>query len=143
MFKYVKYILVVMVLGMGLIAFNQIVKADNEVVDVGENISFRQIDPEQAKQFMDSEANYVILDVRTKPEYEDGHIKNAISLPNEEISPDNKLLDELLSDKEQMILVYCRSGRRSTDASIKLAKMGYVNVYNFGGIVNWPYEIVK
>ena len=135
MFKYVKYILVVMVLGMGLIAFNQIVKADNEVVDVGENISFRQIDPEQAKQFMDSEANYVILDVRTKPEYEDGHIKNAISLPNEEISPDNKLLDELLS--------YCRSGRRATDASIKLAKMGYVNVYNFGGIVNWPYEIVK
>lgn len=108
MFKYVKYILVVMVLGMGLIAFNQIVKADNEVVDVGENISFRQIDPEQAKQFMDSEENYVILDVRTKPEYEDGHIKNAISLPNEEISPDNKLLQELLSDKEQMILVYCR-----------------------------------
>ncbi len=50
---------------------------------------------------------------------------------------------ELLSDKEQMILVYCRSGRRATDASIKLAKMGYVNVYNFGGIVNWPYEIVK
>ena len=81
MFKYVKYILVVMVLGMGLIAFNQIAKADNEVVDVGENISFRQIDPEQAKQFIDSEANYVILDVRTKPEYEDGHIKNAISLP--------------------------------------------------------------
>ena len=59
----------------GLIAFNQIAKADNEVVDVGENISFRQIDPEQAKQFMDSEENYVILDVRTKPEYEDGHIK--------------------------------------------------------------------
>ena len=63
MFKYVKYILVVMVLGMGLIAFNQIAKADNEVVDVGENISFRQIDPEQAKQFMDSEANYVILEL--------------------------------------------------------------------------------
>lgn len=85
----------------------------------------------------------MILDVRTKPEYEDGHIKNAISLPNEEISPDNKLLQELLSDKEQMILVYCRSGRRATDASIKLAKTGYVNVYNFGGIVNWSYEIVK
>ena len=54
-----------------------------------------------------------------------------------------EILQELLSDKEQMILVYCRSGRRATDASIKLAKMGYVNVYNFGGIVNWPYEIVK
>ena len=143
MFKYVKYILVVMVLGMGLIAFNQIAKADNEVVDVGENISFRQIDPEQAKQFMDSEENDVMLYVSKSVWCRPGNFKNAISLPNEEISPDNKLLQELLSDKEQMILVYCRSGRRATDASIKLAKMGYVNVYNFGGIVNWPYEIVK
>ena len=143
MFKYVKYMLMVMILGISFVTFQQIAKADNEVVNATQVPSFQKISPEYAKQFMDSEENYEILDVRTKPEYEDGHIKNAISLPNEEISPDNKLLQELLSDKEQMILVYCRSGRRATDASIKLAKMGYVNVYNFGGIVNWPYEIVK
>ena len=143
MFKYVKYMLMVMILGISFVTFQQIAQADNEVVNATQVPSFQKISPEYAKQFMDSEENYVILDVRTKPEYEDGHIKNAISLPNEKISPDNKLLQELLSDKEQMILVYCRSGRRATDASIKLAKMGYVNVYNFGGIVNWPYEIVK
>ena len=127
MFKYVKYILVVMVLSMGLIAFNQIAKADNEVVDVGENISFRQIDPEQAKQFMDSEENYVILDVRTKPEYEDGHIKNAISLPNEEISPDNKLLQELLSDNET---------EKFKESQLESVKIQQENYYEIRQIVN-------
>lgn len=138
-----KYLLVVMVLGIGLIAFNQIAKADNEVVTVDENVSFRQIDAKQAKELMDNEKNYIILDVRTKAEYEDGHIKNAISLPNEDIVDDNNLLKNILPDKKQMIFVYCRSGRRATDASIKLAKMGYTNIYNFGGIMNWSYEIVK
>lgn len=143
MFKYVKYMLMVMILGISFVTFQQIAQADNEVVNATQVPSFQKISPEYAKQLMDTEKNYIIIDVRTIEEYNEGHVKNAISLPNEEISPDNKLLQELLSDKEQMILVYCRSGRRATDASIKLAKMGYVNVYNFGGIVNWPYEIVK
>lgn len=96
------------------------------------------ITAEEAKTIMDSETGYVILDVRTKEEFDQGHIPDAILIPDYEIT---KKAEQMLPDKEQQILVYCRSGRRSKGASEALVKMGYTNVKEFGGIVDWPYEI--
>ena len=83
---------------------------------------------------------HVIVDVRRKDEYDAGHIPGAILIPNEEI---DKTRPEELPDLNQTILVYCRSGRRSKEASEKLAQMGYTNIYEFGGIITWPGETVK
>ena len=87
---------------------------------------------------METEEDYVILDVRTKEEYDEKHIKGAILVPNETIG-NEEILE--LPDKDQMILVYCRSGNRSKQASEKLAKLGYTNVYEFGGINSWTGEV--
>lgn len=101
---------------------------------------YEQITPSEAKNLMDSESDYVILDVRTQQEYDDGHIENAIVIPEYEI----KLkASEVLKDKNQLILVYCRSGRRSKLASQELANQGYTNVKEFGGIYEWQYGTVK
>ena len=81
-----------------------------------------------------------ILDVRREDEYKSGHIKNAVLVPNETIS--NEVLEEI-PNLEKTILVYCRSGKRSKDASMKLVDIGYKNIYDFGGIIDWPYEIEK
>lgn len=97
---------------------------------------YRQITPREAKEIMDTENDIVILDVRTEQEYASGHIKNAVCLPNEEILGE----PEILPDKGQKILVYCRSGNRSKQAAQKLADMGYGNVLEFGGILDWPYQ---
>ena len=109
----------------------------------GENVNpltYEQITAEQAKTIMDTEKDYVIIDARTEEEFAEGHIKNAILIPEYEIA--NRAEKELL-DKEQLILVYCRSGRRSKIASEELVKLGYTNVKEFGGIIDWPYEVVK
>ena len=100
---------------------------------------YRQITPETAQKIMETEKDYIIVDVRHDDEYYDGHIPGAVLITNEYI--EDKPLPEL-PDKDQMILVYCRSGRRSKDAARKLAAMGYTNVYEFGGIINWPGPIV-
>ena len=105
-----------------------------------EEVVFTSVSAEEAKQIMDSETGYMILDVRTKEEYESGHIINATLLPNEEIGED---VSDILPEKEQKILVYCRSGNRSKQASEKLVKLGYTNIIEFGGIADWPYEIEK
>lgn len=89
---------------------------------------------------MDSEEGCIILDVRTREEYDQGHIPGAILIPNTEIEA--KAAD-LLPDKEQLILVYCRSGRRSKLAAQSLADLGYTNIREFGGILDWPYEVVR
>lgn len=89
---------------------------------------------------MDSEEGCIILDVRTREEYDQGHIPGAILIPNTEIEA--KAAD-LLPDKEQLILVYCRSGRRSKLAAQSLADLGYTNIREFGGILDWPYEVVQ
>ena len=102
--------------------------------------TYEQITAEQAKTIMDTEKDYVIIDARTEEEFAEGHIKNAILIPEYEIA--NRAEKEL-PDKEQLILVYCRSGRRSKIASEELVKLGYTNVKEFGGIIDWPYEIVK
>ena len=102
--------------------------------------TYEQITAEQAKTIMDTEKGYVIIDARTEEEFAEGHIENAILIPEYEIA--NRAEKEL-PDKEQLILVYCRSGRRSKIASEELVKLGYTNVKEFGGIIDWPYEVVK
>lgn len=104
-----------------------------------ETAGYRQIGMQEAIQMMESEENYIILDVRTEQEYAAGHIPGAILIPNETIGAEEI---ELLPDKDQLILVYCRSGNRSKQASVKLVDLGYTNIVEFGGINSWPGEIV-
>lgn len=106
----------------------------------GKASTYEQITAEQAKTIMDTEKDYVIIDARTEDEFAEGHIENAILISEYEIA--NRAEKEL-PDKEQLILVYCRSGRRSKIASEELVKLGYTNVKEFGGIIDWPYEVVK
>ena len=87
---------------------------------------------------MDIEEDYIILDVRTQEEYDEKHIPGAVLVPNETIG---KGEIKELPDKDQMILVYCRSGNRSKQASGKLIQLGYTNVYEFGGINSWPGDV--
>ena len=95
------------------------------------------ITAEDAKQIIDSEEGYIILDVRTQEEYDEGHIPGAIVISHEKIADK---AEEVLTDKGQLILVYCRSGRRSKLAAEALVKLGYTNIKEFGGIIDWPYE---
>lgn len=104
------------------------------------SLNYEQISGEDAKKIMDTEADYVIVDARTQEEFDEGHIENAILIPEYEIS---ERAEKELPDKNQLILVYCRSGRRSKIASQALADLGYTNVKEFGGIIDWKYEIVK
>ena len=97
-----------------------------------------KISAEKAKEMIDG-GNVVIVDVRTQEEYAAGHIEGALLIPNESIST----APVELPDKDAVILVYCRSGNRSAQASRKLADLGYTKIYDFGGIVDWPYAIVK
>ena len=102
--------------------------------------SYEQISADEAKALMDSETDYAIVDARTQEEFDEGHIEGAIMIPEYEIEAK---AESLLPDKDQLILVYCRSGRRSKIASEALVGLGYTNVKEFGGIIDWPYEIVK
>ena len=102
--------------------------------------NYHQIDGQSALDMMNNETDYIIIDVRTESEYQQGHIKNAINIPNESI---DESVSEILKDKDQLLLVYCRSGNRSKQASEKLAKLGYSNIYEFGGISDFPGEIVN
>ena len=102
--------------------------------------TYSQITPQEAKSIMDSEKDFVILDTREQYEFDEGHIKNAILIPYTEIEA---RAENELPNKDQLILVYCRSGRRSKIAAQSLADMGYTNVKEFGGIIDWPYEVVK
>ncbi len=96
------------------------------------------ITAEEAKALMDSEEGYIILDVRSQSEHDEGHIPGAILIPNTGIE---ERAEENLPDKDQLILVYCRSGRRSKMAAEILAELGYTNIREFGGIIDWPYEV--
>ena len=110
------------------------------VADKGEKVMYEHISAEDAKKIMDSGEKVVILDVREQDEYDEGHIVGSILIPYTEIG--NKA-QETLPDKDKQILVYCRSGRRSKIAAETLAKLGYTNVKEFGGIIDWPYETEK
>ena len=100
--------------------------------------SYEQITPAEAKAIMDERDGYVILDVRTQEEFDEAHIDGAILIPDYEIADKA----ESILDKNQLILVYCRSGRRSKNAASELVSLGYTNVKEFGGIIDWPYETV-
>lgn len=104
------------------------------------NITYEQITAKEAKTIMETQQDYIIIDARTQEEFADGHIEGAIMIPEYEIA---NRAEQQLPDKDALILVYCRSGRRSKIASEELVKLGYTNVKEFGGIIDWPYEIVK
>ncbi len=104
------------------------------------NASYRQISMDEAVKLMAEETGYIILDVRRADEFADGHIPGAINIANESVGTAE--IPEL-PDKDQLILVYCRSGNRSKQASQKLVKLGYTNIVEFGGINDWPGEIEK
>ena len=106
-------------------------------VPAEQEISYRQITIDKAVAMTNEEEGYIILDVRTAAEFDEKHIPGAINIPNETIGTD--AIPEL-PDKDQLILVYCRSGNRSKQASEKLVKLGYTNVVEFGGIIDWPGE---
>ena len=102
--------------------------------------TYQQITAKEAKNIMDTESDYIIIDARTEEEFAGGHIENAILIPEYEIA---ERAEKELPDKNQLILVYCRSGRRSKIASGELVKLGYTNVKEFGGIIDWPYETTR
>ncbi len=128
----------------GILLAGIIVPSPKQVSPLDNNngivIEYRKITPEKAKARIDSGDEVIILDVRTDAEFRSGHIPGSILIPNESIA---KTRPELLPDLDAEILVYCRSGNRSAQAAKKLIAMGYTKVYDFGGINNWPYEIVK
>ena len=126
-----KKLIVVLLAAMLLAACGQDKENNREAVYVN-------ITAEEAKKIMDSEEGYIILDVRTQEEYDQGHIPGAMLIPNTEIETK---AEEVLMDKDQLLLVYCRSGRRSKLASEILVELGYTNIKEFGGIIDWPYEI--
>ncbi|MCF0143026.1 MAG: rhodanese-like domain-containing protein [Parasporobacterium sp.] len=106
----------------------------------GETLTYKQIDIEEAKKIFESSTDdsYIILDVRRADEFADGHIPGAINLANEDIGTEQP---DILPDKAQTIYIYCRSGRRSKEAAAKLAAMGYTNIIEFGGILDWTGEV--
>ncbi|HHU48871.1 MAG: rhodanese-like domain-containing protein [Caldicoprobacterales bacterium] len=103
------------------------------------SVRYQKIDAREAKSIIDNEDDIVILDVRTKQEYDQGHILNAVLIPDVNLKDE---VEEIIPDKNIKILVYCRSGRRSAASAKLLIEMGYKNVYDFGGINDWPYDIV-
>ncbi len=110
------------------------------VSEKGEKNMYQQITAEEAKKIMDSGVEHIILDTREQDEFDEGHIKGANLIPYTEIESN---AEEMLPDKDKLILVYCRSGRRSKISAESLANLGYTNVKEFGGIIDWPYEVIK
>ena len=123
-----------------IIPFLAAITALTACSSAGTRGEYRQISSAEAQKLMESESDYIILDVRREDEYASGHIPGAINVANETIV-DKEPAE--LPDKDQLILVYCRSGNRSKQASEKLAKMGYTNIVEFGGINEWAGEIER
>lgn len=132
------YVILIMILSVFIISGCATVGKEDNTKST-ENSRVIKMTAKEAKEEM-GKGDVIILDVRTKEEYDSGHIENSILIPVNDIE---KEVENIFKDKEQKILVYCRSGNRSSQASKLLVKMGYTNVYDFGGIKDWPYEIVK
>ena len=113
---------------------------DTDNTTKGENAMYEQITAEDAKKIMDLSDDYTLLDVREQDEFDAGHIPGAVLLSYTEIE---SKAGEMFPDKDKQILVYCRSGRRSKIAAEALVRLGYTNIKEFGGIIDWPYEVVK
>ena len=133
--KHISLILLIMLMLSGCGKIIQVMDGDGMVREP----FYAQISQDEARLMMQDDSGYVIVDVRRPDEYAAGHIPGAILIPNEKIGTEEP---EELPDKNQIILVYCRTGRRSKEAARKLADMGYVNVYEFGGIEDWTGDIV-
>ena len=114
---------------------------EEDGAQTGGTVKWKQINMEEAMELMENGENYIILDVRRADEFASGHIPGAVNLANEVIGEDDAAVEAVLPDRDQLILVYCRSGNRSKQASQKLADMGYTNVVEFGGIQDWPGDI--
>ena len=133
--KIIYIILIILIIVGGII---MLFSRKNKKFEIAETIKYVSMD--DIVQIMEENENYIILDVRTIEEYDEGHIPNAICIPNETIDED--VINKLTS-KDQLILIYCRSGNRSIQAANKLKKLGYTNLIEFGGIIDWNGEIEK
>ncbi len=118
---------------------NDIASSGDSEENPADMSEYQKITAEQAKSMMDADKSVLVIDVRTQEEYAQGHISGALLIPNETITDQPP---EQLGDKDAVILIYCRSGNRSEQAALKLLDMGYTQVYDFGGIIDWPYETV-
>lgn len=116
-----------------------VVPSNTEAEPTEDQNAIMVITAEEAKTMMDTLESYIIVDVREQSEYDAGHIEGAILVPVGDI---DELAPELLPNKGEILLIYCRSGNRSAQAAAKLNNMGYTNIYDFGGIIDWPYEII-
>ena len=135
--KWIYVILIIAVIVIGVIMFTN----KNTDKDVNKtNFGVKHVTMDEIVEIMEENEGYIILDVRTIEEYNEGHIPNAICIPNETI--DENVVN-ILPDKNQLILIYCRSGNRSKQATDKLENLGYTNLIEFGGIMDWKGEIVK
>ncbi len=134
--------ILLLILSLSLFGLTACQKNHNEPTpsDHNEMPAYEQISAKEAKALMDSGTEYVVIDARTAEEFAQGHIEGAVMIPEYEIAA---RAETELPDKDALILVYCRSGRRSKMASEELVKLGYTNVKEFGGILDWPYEVVK
>ena len=128
--KPIKKLILFLLMALLLTACGHTKENDQEAV-------YMNITAQEAKEIMDAEEGYIILDVRTQAEYDEKHIPGAVLIPDYEIK---ERAEEELTDKDQLILVYCRSGRRSKLAAEALVELGYTNIKEFGGIIDWPYE---
>ena len=126
-----KKLMILLLVAAMLTACSQTTEENREAV-------YMNITAQEAKEIMDTRQGYVILDVRAQEEYDQGHIPGAIVIPHTEVE---EQAESVLKDKDQLILVYCRSGRRSKLAADALVKLGYTNIMEFGGILDWPYEV--
>ncbi|HIX84079.1 MAG TPA: rhodanese-like domain-containing protein [Candidatus Megamonas gallistercoris] len=144
MFKLKAVLAVFVLLGFFGFYINHAANAESVSKNSVNSSAYTKISPQQAKFIMDNDAyDCIIIDVRSLEEYTSGHIQNAVSLPNELIQAESPQINAVLPDKEQAVLVYCRSGKRSKQASDKLVALGYTHIYDIGGIIDWPYEVVK
>ena len=126
-----KKLIIILLLMLALSACGQAKENDQGAV-------YMNITAEEAKQIMDTEEGCIILDVREQEEYDAGHIPGAILIPYTQMG---EKANDMLPDKDQLILVYCRSGRRSKIAAEALVELGYTNIREFGGIIDWPYDV--
>jgi rhodanese-related sulfurtransferase len=139
-----KHILLLNLLAVGMITL--VGCSNGKDTDQSESVSeetetiLEKISAEEAKTMMEESKDIIILDVRTEEEYSEGHIEGALLIPDYEIS---EKATELLKDTDATILVYCRSGRRSAISAQELSDLGYTSIYDFGGILDWPYDIVN
>lgn len=136
----IKGCILMLIISLSLFGFTSCQQENNNQESTTALITYEQITPEEAKKIMDTQKAYVIIDARTEAEFAEGHIAGAILIPEYEIT---QKAEQEIPDKDTLILVYCRSGRRSKIAAEALINLGYTNVKEFGGIIDWQYDIVK